>query len=193
MATTKVARPPDDEYYVDPWTAQMLQGDIFLNVPLAIIAPPDAIVIEEGERRFVTGPFDAGPAMLISPSCAIAAQGRGAEAGQYAHPARILVPIRPLEQLVDAGAIPSDNVALFRADRLVNYFYLPEGPEWPESAGLLYLPMTIHHDVIVQDRAVQLTGPAFWQLRYKLMAFIGGFKVHPDEFGPAPGPGERVN
>lgn len=193
MATKKVARPADDDYYVDPWTEQMLQGDIFLNVPLGIIAPPDAIVIEEGERRFVTGPFDAGPAMLISPSCAIAAQGKDVEAGQYAHPARILVPIRPLEQLVDAGAIAGDNVGLFKADRLVNYLYLPEGPEWPESAGLLYLPITIHHEVIVQDRAVQLTGPAFWQLRYKLMAFFGGFKIHPDELGPVPGPGERRN
>ena len=187
----KVARPRDDEYYVDPWTEQMLQGDIFLNVPLGVIAPPDAIVMAEGERRFVTGPFDAGPAMLISPSCAIAAQGKDVEPGQYAHEARILVPIRPLEQLVDAGAISDDNVGLFRADRLVNYLYLPEGPAWPESAGLLYLPITIHHDVIAQDRAVQLTGAAFWQLRYKLIAFIGGFKVHPDEFGPVPEPGER--
>lgn len=200
MATRKVAGPPDDDYYVDkPWTEQILQGDIFLNVPLGMIAPPDAILIAEGERRFVTGPFDAGPAMLISPSCAIAAQGKDIEAGQYAHPARILIPIRPLDQLVEAGAIPSDNVGLFRADRLANYLYLPEGPEgpegpgWPESAGLLYLPITIHHDVIAQDRAAQLTGSAFWQLRYKLMAFIGGFKVHPDEFGPVPGPGERVN
>lgn len=150
-------------------------------------------MIAEGERRFVTGPFDAGPAMLISPSCAIAAQGEGVGVGQYAHPARILIPIRPLDQLVDAGAIAGDNVGLFRADRLVNYLYLPPAREWPESAGLLYLPITIHHDVIAQDRAVQLTGRAFWQLRYKLMAFIGGFKVHPDEFGPPPAPGERVN
>lgn len=193
MAMKKVARPPDDEYYVDPWTEQMLQGDIFLNVPLGMIAPPDAIVIAEGERRFVTGPFDAGPALLISPSCAIAAQGKDVGPGQYAHPARILVPIRPLDELVQAGAISDGNVSLFRADRLVNYLYLPEGPAWPESAGLLYLPITIHHDVIAQDRSVQLTGAAFWQLRYKLIAFIGGFKIHPDEFGPVPGPGERQN
>lgn len=193
MATAKVTRPPDDEYYTDPWTDQLLQGDIFLNVPLGMIAPPDAVVIAEGERRFVTGPFDAGPAMLISPSCAIAAQGQGVEAGQYAHPARILIPVRPLEQLVEANAIVGDNLGHFQADRLVNYLYLPAGTDWPESAGLLYLPITIHHEVIAQDRVAQLTGRAFWHLRYKLMAFFGGFKVHPDEFGAVPGPQERRN
>ncbi len=169
----------------------MLQGDIFLNVPLAMIAPPDAVVISEGDRRFVTGPFDAGPAMLISPSCVIAAQGEATEPGQYAHPARTLVPIRPLEQLVKAEAIAERNLGHARSDRLPNYLYLPEGPDWPESMVLLYLPITVHHDVIAQDRAVQLSGSAFWHLRYKLMAYIGGFKVHPDEFGPVPSAQER--
>lgn len=192
MATEKVARPADDDYYVVPWTDQFLQGDIFLNVPLGIIAPPDAVVMDAGERRFVTGPFDAGPAMLISPTCAMAAQGSEAEAGAYAHPARTLVPVRPLEQLVEAGAIANENLANFRADRLVNYLYAPAGPDWPESAVLLYLPITVHHDVIAPDRAVQLTGAAYWHLRYKLMAFFGGYKVHPSEFGGAPRATERT-
>lgn len=94
--------------------------------------------------------------------------------------------------MLAADAVSEANLGLLRADRLVNYMYLPEGPEWPESVALLYLPTTMHHDVIAADRAAQLSGAAFWQLRYKLMAFIGGFKVHPEEFGPAPGPGERT-
>lgn len=182
----KVERPGDADYYVDPWTEHLLQGDIFLNVPFAIVAPPDAVVMIEGERRFVTGPFDATPAMLISPSCAIAAQGQDMASGQYAHSARILVPMIPLEVLIEAKAIPEHNVGLFRADRLANYLYLPEGPSWPESAALLYMPITMHHDVIAADRATHLSGAAFWQLRYKLMAFFGGFKVHPEAFGPVP-------
>ena len=75
MSASKLQRPPDDAYYVEPWSDTFLQGDLFRDVPVAIPAPPDAVVMAEGERRFVSGPFDAGAAMLISPSCAIAAQG----------------------------------------------------------------------------------------------------------------------
>jgi hypothetical protein len=155
---------------------------------MAVPAPPDAVVMAEGQRRFVSGPFDAGPAMLISPSCTIAAQGPTAPPGSYALPARTLVPIRPVAELVDAGAIPEPNLGNLRADRLVNYLYLPPHKRWPESTALLYLPLTVHHDVIAQDRVAQLTGAAFWHLRVKLMAFIGGFLLDPGELGDIPAP-----
>lgn len=191
MATVKVKRPADGDYYVAPATEQLLQGDLFTNIPIGMVAPPDAVVLDDGAQRFVTGPFGAGPAMMISPSCTIAAQGSEGGDGQYAHPARTVIPVRPLESLTDAGVITGDNVGHFRADRLVNYLYLPEGPNWPESAGLLYLPMSIHHDVIEGERVAQLTGEAFWQLRYKLMAYYGRFKVDPNAFGKTPGPAAR--
>jgi hypothetical protein len=186
MSASKLHRPADDAYYVEPWSDTFLQGDLFKDVPVAIPAPPDAVVMAEGERRFVSGPFDAGPAMLISPSCAIAAQGPGASPGSYAHPARTLVPIRSVDELVDAGAIPEHNRGNLRADRLRNYLYLPGLEDWPESAALLYMPVTVHHDVIANDRVAQLTGAAFWHLRVKLMAFIGGFLLDPSELGDAP-------
>lgn len=184
-------RPNDDEYYVEPWSVGVLQGDLFKDVPLGFPAPPDAIGMAEGERRFISGPFDAGPAMLISPSCAIAAQGKSALAGTYAHPARIMVPVRPVEDLLQAGAVTEQNVVQLRADRLRNYFYLPAGTGRPDSAALLYLPITVHHDVIAEDRTAQLTGVAFWHLRIKLMLFYGGFLLDPSELGEAPTPTAR--
>lgn len=191
MSASKLQRPPDDAYYVEPWSDTFLQGDLFMDVPVAIPAPPDAVVMAEGERRFVSGPFDAGPAMLISPSCAIAAQGPSVSPGSYAHPARTLVPIRPVDELVDAGAIPDHNLGNLRADRLRNYLYLPAMRDLPESAALLYVPVTVHHDVIAQDRFAQLTGAAFWHLRVKLMAFVGGFLLDASELGDVPEPHER--
>ena len=194
MSRTKIQRPADDDYYVvPPWSDQILQGDIFMDVPLGFPAPPDAVVLIDGERRFITGPFEAGPAMLISPSCSIAAQGPDAKAGTYAHPARIMVALRPLNDLQEAGLITDSNLGHLRADRLQNYMYLPAGPGWPESVALLYMPITIHHDVVAEDRAAQLTGTAFWHLRMKLMAYFGGYVVYPEQFGPAPEPRARVS
>ena len=192
MATRKLRRPDDDDYYAAPWSEQVLQGDIFDNVPIGFAAPPDAIVVPEGEQRFITGPFDAGPAMLISPSCAIASQGPAQSSGPYGHPARILIPIRPVEELLEVGrGVTQENVALLRLDRLVNFLYLPAGEHGEESAGLLYMPVTMHHDVIAGSRVSQLTGSAFWHLRVKLMAFYGRFLLDPSELGPVPGPTER--
>jgi hypothetical protein len=191
MSASKLQRPPDDRYYVEPWSEAFLQGDLFKDVPVAIPAPPDAVVMAEGERRFVSGPFDAGPAMLISPSCAIAAQGPNVPPGSYAHAARTLVPIRPVDELLDAGAIPEHNLGNLHADRLRNYLYLPPISDMPESVALLYMPITVHHDVIAQDRFAQLTGAAYWHLRVKLMAFVGGFLLDPNELGDVPDPYER--
>lgn len=185
-------KPRDGDYFVAPWSAGFLQGDLFKDVPLGFAAPPDAVVMAEGERRFITGPFDAGPAMLLSPSCAIAAQGAQAEAGMYAHPARIMAPIRSVDDLLQHGAVTEENVPLLRADRLVNYFYLPADGERAEGAALLYLPITVHHDVISNERTAQLTGTAFWHLRVKLMLFYGSFLLDPAELGEPPAPTERT-
>ena len=161
MSARRLQRPADDDYFVEPWSDTFLQGDLFDEVPFAIPAPPDAVVIDEGERRFVSGPFDATPAMLISPSCLIAAQGSNIPAGTFAHPARTLIPIRPIESLIEAGVVTEANLGNLRADRLRNYLYLPPGSAWPESAGLLYMPITMHHDVIADSRVAQLTGTAY--------------------------------
>jgi hypothetical protein len=193
MTGGMLRRPNDGDYYVAPWSAGFLQGDLFQDVPLGFASPPDAVVMGEGERRFITGPFDAGPAMLISPSCAIAAQGAQMKEGMYAHPARIMAPIRPVTELLEGGAVTKQNVGLLRADRLINYLYLPASDDRPEGAALLYLPITVHHDVIRGDRTAQLTGPAFWHLRVKLMLFYGAFLLDPTELGDPPEPTSRTS
>lgn len=194
MAASTFHRPADDAYYIPPWSPTFLQGDIFDDVPIAMPAPPDAVVIDEGERRFVSGPFDAGPAMLISPSCAIAAQGKNVPPGTYAHAARTLLPVRPVDELMARGPITDQNVGHLRADRLRNYLYLPPlDGSFPESAALLYMSLTMHHDVIAQARLTQLTGEAFWHLRVKLMWFFGGFLLDAEELGEVPEPTARQN
>lgn len=189
----QLARPSDQEYFVAPWSEGFLQGDLFDDVPIAIAAPPDAVVMDEGNRRFVSGPFDSGPALLLSPSCAIAAQGPHVPPGRYAHPVRTLAPVRPLDELIAAGAIAETNLGNLRADRLRNYLYLPKSPYGPESAALLYMPVSLHHDVIADYRIAQLTSAAFWHLRIKLMAFVGGFLLDPAELGELPPDQQRTS
>lgn len=187
-----VTRPADDRYYVEPWSDTFLQGDLFVDVPFAIPAPPDAILMSEGERRFLSGPFDAGPAMLVSPSCTIAAQG--APSGTYAMPARTLIPIRPVAELQDAEVITDDNIGNLRADRLRNYLYLPSGgPLTEESVAFLYMPMTMHHDVIASERRAQLTGVAYRHLRVKLIAYDSGLVIDPAALGEPPADTERTD
>jgi hypothetical protein len=185
-----IKRPADDAYYVEPWSDTFLQGDIFEDVPIAIAAPPDAVLIDEGARRFVSGPFDAGHAMLVSPSCTIAAQG--APPGTYSMPARTLIPVRSAAELLDAGAITQGNLGHLRSDRLRNYLYLPTGgPFGEESVGLLYMPLTMHHDVIAEGRLAQLTSAAYWHLRAKLIAYDTGLVIDPAAFGEPPPNHER--
>ena len=104
-----------------------------------------------------------------------------------------MVPIRPVTDLLEQSAVTEKNVDMLRVDRLVNYLYLPATDKLPESAALLYMPITMHHDVIADDRCMQLSGSAFWHLKAKLMVFFGGYLVHPDEFGPIPEPMKRTS
>jgi hypothetical protein len=189
--SARLKRPEDENYYVEPWSDTFLQGDLFDHVPLAVPAPPDAVLRVEGERHFLSGPFAAGPAMLLSPSCTIAAQG--GTPGAYATPHRTLVPIRPVRELIDDGAISEENLGNLRSDRMRNYLYLPTSSKFKESAALLYMPITVHHDVIADDRFAQLSGVAYWHLRVKLMAYAGGFLLDPAELGPVPADEQRVD
>lgn len=70
----KVRRPADDAYYVEPWT-RLMQGDLFREVPFAFPWPTDTVLVGEGDRVYVSGPFDTTPAMLLTPTCTMAAQG----------------------------------------------------------------------------------------------------------------------
>jgi hypothetical protein len=167
-------RPPDERYY--GWRSEYFrQGDLFTEVPLGQPWPPNAVDHKQGSRKFISGPFEAGFGLLLTPTCSMAAQG---VPGAYAHPNRTLAPVLPLSRLLDEGAIKRTAVAdLRRFDHLVNYLYLPAiaEPEMPESVALLYAPITLHHDYLSDDRRVaQLSEEALVHLKRQLVLFYGG-------------------
>jgi hypothetical protein len=188
-------RPGDDEYYEQDRTGLFSQGDIFRDVPLAY---PTALEetqddgerdertedwLAAGKRRFLSGPLDFGPAMLITPTCAMSAQG----ASGYAHAIRTLIVVRSFADVVENRFLSQDQVAdLRRRDRFANYMYLPPTAdgELPESVALLYYPVTVHHDFLEGNRITQLGYEGARQLQHKLGVFYAGFDVDRNELDP---------
>jgi hypothetical protein len=146
--------------------------------------PPEAFSHSAGSRKFLSGPFEPGFGLLLTPTCSMAAQS---EPGRYAHPVRTLAPVLPLERLLDEGAVkPGALDDLRRFDHLVNYLYLPaiEPAGMPESLALLYAAITVHHDYLEGDsdddpsaasrRIAQLSEAAAVHLKFKLTALFAG-------------------
>lgn len=178
---TKPERPPDPEYYERDRVELFSQGDLFRDVPLAYPLPAGELVVDEassGSRRFLSGPLEFGPAMLITPSCSLGAQG----AEGYGHPVRTLVPVIPLAELVERGVVKETALPdVRRFDHLINYMYLPplEVDElefaMPESVALLYMPVTLHHAFLEGQRVSQLAYRGAQQLQRKLVWFYSGW------------------
>jgi hypothetical protein len=174
-------RPSDADYYERERVELFSQGDLFRDVPLAYPLPADELVIDEesgGSRRFLSGPLEFGPAMLITPSCSLAAQ----RAAGYSHPVRTLVPVLPLEQLIEHGVIKESSLSdLRRFDHLINYMYVPalevEELEFsmPDSLALLYMPVTLHHAFLEGNRVSQLAYRGAQQVQRKLVWFYSGW------------------
>lgn len=184
-------RPPDADYYERDRVELFSQGDLFRDVPLAYPLPADELVIDEesgGSRRFLSGPLEFGPALLITPSCSLAAQ----RAAGYSHPVRTLIPAIPLADLVGRGMIKEAALGdLRRFDHLINYMYLPpletEELEFsmPESVALLYMPVTLHHAFLEGNRVSQLAYRGAQQLQRKLVWFFSGWLEEDlDSFDP---------
>jgi hypothetical protein len=166
-------RPSDDRFYENR-TDYLRQGDLFTEIPLGQPFPPDAVDHKEGTRKFISGPFEAGFGILLTPTCSMAAQG---VPGAYAHPHRVVAPVLPLERLVAEEAIKAGAVEdLRRYDHLVNYLYVPPiaEVELPESVALLYAPITLHHDYLADRRIAQLSADALIHLKRQLALFYGG-------------------
>ncbi len=175
-------RPADADYYERERVELFSQGDLFRDVPLAYPMPAGELLVEEdeggGSRRFLSGPLEFGPAMLITPSCSLAAQ-RGSG---YSHPVRTLVPVVPVEALVERGVIKETAISdLRRFDHLINYMYLPPLDvaelefSMPESVALLYMPVTLHHAFLEGNRLSQLAYGGAQQLQRKLVWFYSGW------------------
>jgi hypothetical protein len=77
-ADDREPRPPDENYYEER-TTWLRQGDLFTEIPLGYPFPPDAADHSEGSRKFLSGPFESGLGMLLTPSCSMAAQGKPGE------------------------------------------------------------------------------------------------------------------
>lgn len=178
---SRAERPSDADYYERDRVALFSQGDIFRDVPVAYPLPADELLVDEesgGSRRFLSGPLAFGPAMLITPSCSLAAQ----RSGVYAHTVRTLVPVLPLAELVEHGVVKETALAdLRRFDHLINYMYLPplEADDlefaMPESLALLYMPVTLHHAFLEGQRISQLAYRGAQQLQRKLVWFYSGW------------------
>jgi hypothetical protein len=189
---TRPERPRDAEYYERDRVELFSQGDLFRDVPLADPLPADELIIDDaeggGSRRFLSGPLEFGPAMLITPSCSLGAQG----AAGYGHPVRTLVPVIPLAELVVRGVVKETALAdIRRFDHLINYMYLPplEVDELefsiPESVALLYMPVTLHHAFLEGQRVSQLAYRGAQQLQRKLVWFYSCWLEDDlDLFGP---------
>jgi hypothetical protein len=143
--------------------------------------PPDAVDHEEGKRKFLSGPFEPGFGMLLTPTCSMQAQG----ADGYAHSVRVLAPVLSLEHLVEVGIIKEAALGdLRKFDHLMNYFYLPpiEGDDFPESAALIYGAITVHHDYLLDRRIAQLNTEAAVHLKLKLSAHFSGSLFSHEDF-----------
>jgi hypothetical protein len=166
-------RRPTGPYY-ETRTELLSQGDVFTDVPLAYPTPATEIVmgetetVEEAARVFLSGPLDFGPALLITPTCSMRSQTPGRV---YAHPVRTLVPLRPVGELLATSVLDEAKRNLAeKRDSLINYMWMPGDRELgvEESLALLYMPVTLHHDIIAASRITQLTYDATCQLQKKL-------------------------
>ena len=179
-------RRPSGEYY-EMRTELLSQGDVFADVPLAYPMPAGEIVVEEiGEtaRTFLSGPLDYGPALLITPTCSMRSQSPGRD---YAHPVRTLVPLRSVADLERAGVLDRAKIGIAeRRDGLINYMWTPGIPDVgiDDSLALLYMPVTLHHDMIVDARITQLTHDAACQLQKKLAWHATSVVLDRAEFDP---------
>lgn len=184
MPASRPERPNDGDYYERERVELFSQGDLFRDVPLAYPSPADELLVDEDEhisaggRRFLSGPLEFGTAMLITPSCSMGAQG----ASGYGHPLRTLVPTMPLADLVERGVVKENTLDdVRRYDHLINYMYLPalaiDELEFaiPESLGLLYMPVTLHHAMFEGNRVSQLAYRGAQQLQRKLVWFYSGW------------------
>jgi hypothetical protein len=181
-------RRPTGAYY--EWRTELLsQGDIFAEVPLAYPMPADELAVEAGAdqpggRRFLSGPLDIGWAMLVTPTCSMMAQ---VPTRQYGHPVRTLVPLRPVGELLEHGVLDEAKRRLAeKRDALINYMYLPAAPDvgLPECLALLYMPVTLHHEMVVDNRVAQLTHAASCQLQKKLVWHASSVLLSRADFDP---------
>lgn len=179
-------RRPQGDYY-ETRTGLLSQGDVFRDVPLAYPSPAREIAVEpvdETARVFLSGPLDFGPAILVTPTCSMRSQTLGRD---YAHPVRTLVPLRSVTELEESGVLDAAKRGLAEGrDSLISYMWIPGDPSVGinDSLALLYMPVTVHHEMIVDNRVTQLTYDATSQLQKKLAWYATSVVLDRADFDP---------
>lgn len=134
----KLHRPQDDEYWLDPWSRVLFSGDVFEAIPFG--GQPTRVLIDDeaDPAKHYQGEVAFGYGLLISPTCDMYDQFT--DQPQPAHPYRVLVPVLPLDEVVEATQAVEQNVGLLRSrDSLHPYMYLPPlGHHFPESVACLF-------------------------------------------------------
>ena len=179
-------RRPDDSDYYESRLELFSQGISSATFRWPTRFPPmrSSRRKARGTRRFLSGPFEVGLAMLVTPTCSMRAQGAP---DRYAHPVRSLVPLRPFEEFVGAGLLDDSRAGLARKrDGLINYMYLPASEELglPETLALLYMPVTLHHEFLEGQRVTQLAVEGARQLQSKLVWYASSLKLDRATFEP---------
>lgn len=182
MAGTKY-RPRNSEYWVSPWSTLLFAGDVLQAIPFTL--PPTGIFVDEEHEpaQHYLGEIEFGYGLLISPTCDM--YETGPPNIRLAHPFRVLVPILPLEEVVEHTSTVERSVNLLRShDSLHAYMYLPPlDGHFGESVACLFRPTSVSDGFLREPpRRVSQMGPeARRHLKVKLAAYWGRVKVDPEQ------------
>ncbi|MCW3050226.1 MAG: hypothetical protein JWO74_4510 [Solirubrobacterales bacterium] len=173
-------RPHDEQYWQRPWATQLFAGDLFEAVPFG--DQPTHVVAEDredGVTKHYVGEVAFGYGLLITPTCDMVDQH---ESGQISHPFRVLVPVVPLDHVLENVADVDRNVGLLRGrDALTAYVYLPalDGVLDGEHVACLFRPALVSDELLREPprRVAQLQPEARRHLKIKLAAYWGRARV----------------
>ncbi|KAB2845528.1 MAG: hypothetical protein F9K44_16950 [Hyphomicrobiaceae bacterium] len=177
-------RPPDDEYWVEPWARVLFSGDVFEAIPFGD-QPTSVLTDEDAEpAKHYLGEVAFGYGLLISPTCDM--YNQLAREPRPAHPYRVLVPILPLEEVAARTDAVDRNIGLLRSrDSLATYMYLPplEGA-FEESVACLFRPSLVADDFLAGPprRIAQMHAEARRQLKIKLARYWARVDVAREKF-----------
>ena len=182
VTTSKHKRPEDGDYWCPAWSKTLFAGDVFQAIPFH--EPPTELYVSEDypQEQHYFGHVGWGYGLLVSPTCDMY---EAIEPEQIAHPFRVLVPILPLEQVVEHADAVEESVGLIRSrDQLQAYLYGPPlDGFFEESVACLYRPTIVTESFLAEPprRIAQMKPEARRHLKVKLAAYWGRVKVEHDD------------
>lgn len=177
-------RPLDEQYWQRAWSTQLFAGDLFEAIPFGDqpIRVHEGIEGEASGKHFV-GEVVYGYGLLITPTCDMVEQhGSGA----VGHPYRVLVPVVPLDLVVEQTGALEASIGLLRGrDAITPYLFLPSLTDIleREQVACLFRPTLVSDDFLRDPprRLAQLQPEARRHLKIKLAAYWGRAAVNADD------------